>query len=226
MSNLNKIKHIQISDKDDNDIKILLNDILISLNNIEISYEYNFNFLLLGDSMVGKTNLIYRIVDNKYIEYCSGTLGPDGKTKKLNMITGKTLNLKFYDFGGQERFRSLALSYAKYSDCSFLIYDKTDIKTFYDLKELYKELVKYANIKLIYIIENKIDIIDEGQVNEEEVIEFAIENNLRFFKISCKENIGIKELLIDIFYEITKIGIEGKRKDLTKKQYKKKKINN
>ena len=54
-------------------------------------------------------------------------------------------------------------------------------------------------------------------------MEFVEENKLRFFKISCKENIGIKEFLIDLCNEIVKIEISNGHKNKIKKQYKKKK---
>lgn len=80
---------------------------------------------------------------------------------------------------------------------------------------------------MVYIITNKIDKIkeekEEEKVDEEEVMEFVEENKLRFFKISCKENIGIKEFLIDLCNEIVKIEISNGHKNKIKKQYKKKK---
>ena len=223
---INKIKHMQISDEDDNDIKILLNDILVNLNNIEILCEEQYKIIPLSETCAGKTCLLYRIIENKYPETFLGTIGVDCKLKKLNLKSEREITLKFWDNAGQERFRSIALNYAKKCDVAVLLYDVTVIGSFYTLKSLYQNLIENENIKLVYIIANKIDKIkeeEEEKVDEEEVMEFVEENKLRFFKISCKENIGIKEFLIDLCNEIVKIEIDNGHKNKIKKQYKKKK---
>ena len=220
---INKIKHMQISDKDDNDIKILLNDILVNLNNIKISCEERYKIILLGDTCAGKTCLIGRIINNEYYEETLATIGTDKREIKMNLKTEKELMLTMFDSGGTERWRDFALYDAKKCDVAVLIYDMTNIKSFDVLIDLYQNLVEIKEIKLIYIIENKIDRIDEEKVDEKEVMEFVKKNKLRFFKISCKNNIGIKEFLSDLCNEIVKIEKDKSHKDKIKKQYKKKK---
>ena len=99
----------------------------------------------------------------------------------------------------------------------------TKLESFLSLKNCLEELAENSEIKLIYLIENKIDEIDNRMVNEEEAIGFAKKYNLRFFQISCKAYIGIKEFFIDLSNEIVKIKKTDKEKDKIKKQHKKKK---
>ena len=99
----------------------------------------------------------------------------------------------------------------------------TKLESSVSLKNWLEKLVEYKEIKLFYLIENKIDEIYNRKVNEEEAMEFAKKYNLRFFQISCKAYIGIKEFLIDLSNEIVKIQKTDKEKDKIKKQHKKKK---
>ena len=224
ISNLYKIKHMLISDKDDNDIKMVLNDILINcLNNIEVLCEGIYNMTLFGDSCVGKTCLFQSISGNVYNASLLCTIGIDCQSNILNVKTEKKIKLKFTDTAGVERFRGTSLMYARKCDCAILLYDMTKLESFLSLKNWLEELAENSEIKLIYLIENKIDEIDNRMVNEEEAIGFAKKYNLRFFQISCKEYIGIKEFLIDLSNEIVKIQKTDKEKDKIKKQHKKKK---
>ena len=206
ISNLYKIKHMIISDKDDNDIKMLLNDILKNhLNNIEISCKKRYKIILIGDTCVGKSCLFNIIIGNTDNKTPLGTIGIDSETIILNLKSEKKIQLRFIDSAGCERFRGLPLEYSKECDCVILLYDMTDLNSFLVLKDLLEELRESKNIKLLYMIENKNDEIDKRNVNEEEAMEFAKKNRLRFFQISCKTYIGIKEFLIDLSNEIVKI---------------------
>ena len=203
-SDINKIKNICISSRDDNDVKNLLKDILINYN--EKKSKKVIEIGLLGESYegVGKTRLIDIIMNNLYHPPFS-TISIDKYIKKIKKKNGKELKLKIWDTPSQEYRRSLILYHLRFIDCAFLIYDITDRESFDNLKKLYQEIMENMELKLIYLIENKIDKKDERKVNEEEAIEFANKNNLRFFKISCKLNIGITELMRDVGNKSIKI---------------------
>ena len=89
------------------------------------------------------------------------------------------------------------------------IYDVTRKYSFDGIKKIYngnKDL--FGENKIIYIIGNKIDLYDKNRKDilfeKNEIMKFVEQNNLRFFEISCKENIGIYKLFADICYETIK----------------------
>lgn len=61
---------------------------------------------------------------------------------------------------------------------------------------------------MLYLLGNKIDLVfkeeKEREISKEEAIKFANEHNLRYFEISSKDNIGIKEFNIDLVNELIK----------------------
>ena len=203
-----RLKHFSITSHDDKDIIKLLNDLISNLNNsTEFSFGNDYNIVMLGNTVAGKTCLFRRIKGRGFGSTIS-TIGVDKMSIEKNSKTGKKLKFSIFDTPGIERFSPISEMYAKRSDCAILMYDITHEDSFYySIKEGWYSTIakKFKEIKLIYLIGNKIDQEENRTVDKEEVLEFAKENNLRYFEISCKDNTGIKRFLYDLFNETSKI---------------------
>ena len=99
--------------------------------------------ILLGESMVGKTALIKRIISNTFEETIS-TNGPSSNYVDIE-INGNTLKLTLWDTAGQEKFRSLNKLYYKGAEIEFLVYSVTDRRSFEELKNYWYQEVKAAS---------------------------------------------------------------------------------
>lgn len=99
--------------------------------------------ILLGESMVGKTALIKRIISNTFEETIS-TNGPSSNYVDIE-INGNTLKLTVWDTAGQEKFRSLNKLYYKGAEIEFLVYSVTDRRSFEELKNYWYQEVKAAS---------------------------------------------------------------------------------
>ena len=99
--------------------------------------------ILLGESMVGKTALMKRIISNTFEETIS-TNGPSSNYVDIE-INGNTLKLTLWDTAGQEKFRSLNKLYYKGAEIEFLVYSVTDRKSFEELKNYWYQEVKAAS---------------------------------------------------------------------------------
>ena len=109
------------------------------------------------------------------------------------------------DTPGQEKYRALIRIFMRDLDCVVIGYDITNKNSFEEAKEYWYNLVKeVTNCNLIYFIANKIDLYEQEEVRIEEAIEFAEEENLRFFIISCLTGEGIKEFLDDLILNLIK----------------------
>ena len=85
--------------------------------------------LILGESKVGKSSLLLRFTENKFMETIGPTLGIDYKIKQLN--SGKyTVNLQLWDTAGQERFKSITESYYHGAQGMALVFDIEDRDSF------------------------------------------------------------------------------------------------
>jgi small GTP-binding protein len=92
---------------------------IISNNKLGASMEEFLKLLIIGDSGVGKSCILSRFCENKFIEAFYNTIGVDfvtlpiiQKTKTL-MVDGKKCKLQIWDTAGQERFRTITSNYYK-----------------------------------------------------------------------------------------------------------------
>ena len=183
--------------------------------------------LVLGNGSVGKTSIIIKYIDNKFsISYLT-TLGLDFKQKKMKLKNGKVINLKIFDTAGQERYKSVSLSFIKKADGVLLIYDISDRSTFDAINGWIQSLMDVGKESIpIILIGNKCDLSeDKRKVSNEEGIQKSNEYKIPFFETSCKDGININEVFDKIIEEITcnsDWNTPGKSKILNKKGKKKK----
>ena len=168
----------------------------------------DYRVVFVGRSGCGtKTALILRIVDNYFRRLSLATIGMVPIRKRVKLENGEIIQLTLYDTVGQERFRTIAFQIISKADCIVLGFSVTEERDLLDIKNsFYPRVKEYPNVKLIYLIGNKIDVEDkERKVDKAEALNFAKENNLRYFEISCKTGEGIQEFYNDLINEIVKI---------------------
>ena len=217
-NNSNNLKYICINEDNENYIKNFLNNILIdlgknknkniiNLENIDVIKEIPpklYKILLLGDSCIGsKTSLIERLIHGSFPKNFLATIGIDAKEKLINLKNGNKIKLRIWDFPGQERYRYIPKIYYK-AHYIAMGYDVSNRNSFENIRRWFNDVTSEITDKSIlkYLIGNKIDLCDKREVSEEEGRALANELNLKFFEISCKDNIGIEEFYDDLINDI------------------------
>ena len=160
--------------------------------------------IVLGNTSVGKSSFILKYIEDKFVLNYIATLGMDFKQKKLKLKNGQEIRLRIYDTAGQERFKSVAVSFIKKAEGVILIYDIGNKATFESLEEWIKNIKESGKENLpIILVGNKCDLPPEKrQVELIEGKDKAEEFNLPFFETSCKEGINIKEVFEKIVEDI------------------------
>ena len=205
--NLNKINHIELSTKNDNDILDLLSD-LINLRKIRYIPKNTIQIILLGGSCSGKTAFVYRIINNEFNEPLNATVGIERYIKSIQLKNGQTIKLKFWDTRGGEFGIKLNRRSIESSDFVLFLYDIT--KRFdYDFAIKYlKEIInnyEHNNTKIKYLIGNKIDLENERVISSEEAKEFCEKNEIHFFEIFSKNGTGVDLFFEHLINEVSKI---------------------
>lgn len=161
--------------------------------------------LTIGESGVGKTCILLRYTDNKFIKHHLTTIGIDYKTKDVN-INGKSIKLKIWDTAGQERFRNITQQYYKGADGIVLVFDLTDRNSFEKIREWMKQIQSYTQRESIAIVllGNKCDAENKA-VSAKEATDIAAEYNMKFFETSAMNNINIEDSFKQLSTEIMKI---------------------
>ena len=165
----------------------------------------DIKIITLGNTSVGKSSFILKYIENKFTYNYTTTLGLDFKQKKIKLKNGKEVRLRIFDTAGQERFRSVSVSFIKKADGVILIYDISNRESFDSIGEWIKNIRETGKeILPVVLVGNKCDLPPEKRkITEIEVKEKADEFKIPFFESSCKEGINIKEVFHKLIEEIT-----------------------
>jgi predicted GTPase len=77
---------------------------------VDEEYDYLFKVVLIGDSGVGKSNLLSRFTRNEFNLESKSTIGVEFATKSIQ-AEGKTIKAQIWDTAGQERYRAITSAY-------------------------------------------------------------------------------------------------------------------
>ena len=182
----------------------------------EQEYDYLFKLLLIGNSSVGKSSLLFRFVENVWDDSFVPTIGVDFKLKTLE-VNGKKVKLQIWDTAGQERFKNITASYYRGGNGVLVVYDITERESFDNLTSWLIEIEKNAN-KNVYklLIGNKYDLEDKRKVTYQEGKDFAESNGMKFIETSAKDNTKVQEAFELLTSEIMKSAV-NKDKGMEKK---------
>ncbi len=169
-------------------------------------YDKSIKVIILGDSYVGKSSLINRLINNKFVEL-SNTLSIEYHTYVIS-INGYKIRMQIWDTAGQEKFNSLISNYYKNTDVAIFVYSIDKEESFQNLEMWFKHLKDNNENSLNILIGNKLDKEKEGErvLNYEKAENFAKLNKFFLFReISCKsKEIYDIEDIYEIFDEIGK----------------------
>ena len=110
----------------------------------EKKYDLLFKLLLIGDSGVGKTCILFRFSDDMFNTTFISTIGIDFKLKTIH-LNGKLIKLQIWDTAGQERFHSITTAYYRGALGVMMVYDVTDKKSFDDIINWLRAIKEHAN---------------------------------------------------------------------------------
>ncbi|OHT11694.1 putative Ras-related protein Rab-33 [Tritrichomonas foetus] len=161
------------------------------INNYENS---TFRIVTMGDESVGKTSIIRRIVEKKFNQYESNTIGADF-TECTQYVDGRMVVLQIWDTAGQEKFKSVCPIYFRNTDGAVLVFSLVNTDSFKNISSWIKYFMSIETSARIYLIANKSDLIDDYEVTIKEATEWADINKYPIFITSAKTNSGISEAI-------------------------------
>ena len=166
------------------------------MRRIEVD-EIKYKLIVIGDENVGKTSIINRFKSNQFTGEYEPTVGLDFQSMSL-YIDDQNVTLLLYDTAGQEKYRSLIPLYTKDAHIIFLIYDISNDDSFTNVEKWYDALSNVNKEEAIFfLVGNKVDLVEERKVKEEEGKEFAEQHNFIFQEISALTGDGIQELFMN-----------------------------
>ncbi|CAF1144826.1 unnamed protein product [Adineta steineri] len=167
-------------------------------------FDVKYKVLLLGDTLVGKTSLQRFIAGKDFRTDIGATIGVDFVNKIIPVEQSK-INLQIWDTAGQRNFRTIGRGYYASTKAFVLVYDVTNMETF-RLIECFSQLIEQVglDIERRYLVANKIDLIEDRQVDEDLGQRFALRNSMTYFETSCKTGENIQEFFEQIASDLVR----------------------
>eukprot|EP01013_Petalomonas_cantuscygni_P038163 TRINITY_DN69208_c0_g1_i1.p2 TRINITY_DN69208_c0_g1~~TRINITY_DN69208_c0_g1_i1.p2 ORF type:complete len:217 (+),score=39.81 TRINITY_DN69208_c0_g1_i1:205-855(+) len=151
-----------------------------------MSFAYQFKYIIIGDTGVGKSCLLLQFTDKRFTPVHDLTIGVEFGSRIIT-IDKKFIKLQVWDTAGQESFRSITRSYYRRTPGCLLVYDITRRETFDHLTQWLEDARQNASIHMtIILIGNKSDLEARRQVSTAEGQAFAAEHGLLFIETSAK----------------------------------------
>ena len=197
----------------------------------EENYDVLFKIVLIGDSFVGKSNIMSKYLMNEFHEDSKATVGVEFGAKKFD-IEGKSVKAQIWDTAGQERYKSITTTYYKGAKGALVVYDITRKETFDSVDRWISELLNSGDKNMtMLLIGNKCDLDNQRQVTKEQGEEKAKAFKVAFLETSASsgENLDVAfEMIMKEVYSKCKNELDeedrmeemqiGKEIDLTKEK--------
>ncbi|KAJ0601220.1 putative small GTP-binding protein [Helianthus annuus] len=192
-------------------------------------YDYLFKLVLIGDSGVGKSNLLSRFAKNEFNLESKSTIGVEFATRSIR-VDDKIVKAQIWDTAGQERFgvllfvsfwdlnllryRAITSAYYRGAVGALLVYDTSRHVTFENVERWLKELRDHTDSNIvIMLVGNKADLRHLRAVPTEEAKTFAEKENTYFMETSALEALNVEtaftEVLTQIYHVVSRKALDA-----------------
>jgi small GTP-binding protein len=136
------------------------------LNRQSVECNHRFKVILLGDSKVGKSSIVRRLVDESFNNRYEETTFYDIANKKIMTEDGDVVLLQIFDTAGLDRFDSLQGSYFQGASGFVIVFDYTRRDSFENVLRWIQTIKDRATVAdpTIIVLGNKVDIHDKSKI--------------------------------------------------------------
>ena len=168
-----------------------------------------YRLIFMGDSEVGKTQIINKYTNKIYKEEYFPTYSVDFQIKAIKN-NGRMLNIYCIDTEGSSDFSiNTGAVFIQKADAFIYVFDITSIDSLYNLKD-YNDIIKSAligskkmtNKKVSYVVGNKCDLVMYRQVQDNEARSEANRYNAKYMEVSAKTGFNIDKLFNYVIQDI------------------------
>ncbi|KAK5620349.1 Ras- protein Rab-25 [Crenichthys baileyi] len=115
------------------------------------AYNFVFKVVLIGESGVGKSNLLSRFTKNEFNHDSRTTIGVEFSTRTVQ-LNSFTIKAQIWDTAGLERYRAITSAYYRGAVGALLVYDITKHLTYESVERWLKELYDHADPHIVVML--------------------------------------------------------------------------
>uniref|UniRef100_A0A672JZN9 Ras-related protein Rab-25-like n=1 Tax=Sinocyclocheilus grahami TaxID=75366 RepID=A0A672JZN9_SINGR len=170
----------------------------------DLTYNFVFKVVLIGESGVGKSNLLSRFTKNEFNHDSRTTIGVEFSTRSIQ-VDSITIKAQIWDTAGLERYRAITSAYYRGAVGALLVYDITKHLTYENVERWLKELYVHADPHIVVmLVGNKSDLGNVRTVPTEEAKDFAEAKGLLFMETSALESTNVESAFLEVLTAIHK----------------------
>ncbi|MFX0000901.1 MAG: Rab family GTPase [Candidatus Hodarchaeota archaeon] len=159
------------------------------------SQKFGFKVIVIGDGSVGKTSLIKKFTQGTFQKEYIKTIGAQF-SEFFAEISGDKIRLLFWDIAGQDDFLFLRPSFYRESRAAIIVYslEENDLGTrsFEHITNWHDDIKQYCGDIPIVVFANKVDLIEEDNLDKTKIQELIKERNfLGYYITSAKTGEGV-----------------------------------
>ncbi|CAL8297026.1 unnamed protein product [Lota lota] len=168
------------------------------------SYNFVFKVVLIGESGVGKSNILSRFTKNEFNHDSRTTIGVEFSTRTVQLDTN-TIKAQIWDTAGLERYRAITSAYYRGAVGALLVYDISKHLTYESAERWLKELYDHADPHIVVmLVGNKSDLDSVRTVPTEEAQDFADKKELMFMETSALDSTNVEAAFNEVLKAIHK----------------------
>jgi len=157
-----------------------------------------YKVVLLGESGVGKSSLVLRLVKDEWVDAQHSTVGASFFRYACPVDDTTIVNFDIWDTAGQERYKSLASMYYRGSAAALVVYDITSVESFEKAKYWIRELQSNSPDTIVTLVGNKCDLEAQRKVPLEEAKRYAQDFSLLCSEASAKDGTRVQAVFQQI----------------------------
>ncbi|ETO35129.1 GTP-binding protein ypt3 [Reticulomyxa filosa] len=157
--------------------------------------------ILVGSSGVGKSSFLSRVNFDRFSEHQPPTVGIEFATNEMH----DAILVELCDTSGQERFAPITKNHIRAADGAILIYDVNDRETLKSCSNWIVDINETGRDIHIAVVANKMDSKEQARIPSEDGLNFAIQNNAKFFEISCASGANVSASFLDFAVHVYKL---------------------
>ena len=173
-------------------------------------YSVPLKIAVLGQSMVGKSALTFRFINNKFPTEHDTTI--EDSYSIPAKIDDIQCQLEILDTAGQDDYQTMLDTWINSADGFILVYSIDNKESFESTKTRYDRIIrlKEGQKVSIIVVGNKCDLEDKRQVSKEEVEKYCNEMNINFLEASALNTINVKESFLTVSRGLLQINFPEK----------------
>ena len=155
-----------------------------------------FKIIVIGNTDVGKSSIIQRIVDNNFHQAKSPTYGVDRNDIIVDCKDGLKIKFSLWDTAGQQTYKNVTSNFIKGCAGIMLCFDLTNLNSFLGLGDWMKIVHELTcdSQTTIHLIGNKCDLSKESwKIDPTEVQKFLAVHRVQSYHEVPRCYVGICE---------------------------------